>query len=309
MSGASRSADRARGRFGAREGDDPYPNLREVLVAEYADLPPEDIKELLTRQGISAEDAEDFWGTLKDIGGTVARALPSLLPVAGTVVGTAFGGPVGAALGGTLGQLAGGAIGSAVGGQPAAPGAGPPGALAGLASTAGGLFGAGGGGAAGQLLGVIQRPEVLRALMSIVLGNAGRQNVPVGPPGNSMPVPVSAFANLLGSLANRAAAEHNVTGHAEAAVPLYLLNARGEFCCDPAVPEQRAARLLELLHESDRLAAMRSRAGGPRESAGREASRRWREDAPEMRQAYVREQDEMYDELELAELLAEATDD
>ena len=312
MNGGSRRGARGLGRFGPREAEDLYPNLREVLAAEYADLSAEDVEVLLAREGISAEDAEDFWGTLKSVGGSVAKALPSVLPVAGTVVGTAFGGPVGAALGGTLGKLAGGAIGSAAGGHSPARGAGPAGALGGLASIATGfLSGAAGGGAAGQLLGLLQRPELQKALMSMLLGNAGRPNVPVGPPGNAMPVPVGAFANLLGVLANRAASEHNVTAHAEGAVPLYLLNARGEFCCDPAVPDQRAARLLELLQESDRLTARRLQGGAARESGPPGASRLRRDGAPEGWEAYVREQDELYDGLEMTELLAysAATDD
>jgi hypothetical protein len=66
------------------------------------------------------------------------------------------------------------------------------------------------------------------------------------------PVPPAAFANLLGVLANRAAAEYNalVTPSGED-IPRYLLDANGEFVVDPAVPEERAAALLALLEQAD----------------------------------------------------------
>jgi hypothetical protein len=151
------------------------------------------------------------------------------------VLGTAIGGPLGGAVGGSLGQVAGGAIGVAPpGGTPAGPRSAPA---------------APGSPAAAQLLQLISRPEVLQALLSLALGRAGRGEIPVG----STPVPPAAFANLIGTLANQAAAEHHALGaHDGEAVPTYLLDHEGGLAVDPAVPAQRAARLLEVLEQAAR---------------------------------------------------------
>jgi hypothetical protein len=181
------------------------------------------IEAVLGQSGIDAEAAEGFFDDLGKIASGVGKAAPAILPVAGTVVGTAFGGP----LGGALGRAAGGAIGAAAG-PPAPPTVAAP----------------GGSPAAGQLLQTVARPETLQAVMSMVLGPAGKPSVQVG----STPVPVGAFSNLLGVLANRAAAECNaaVARQSESA-PAYLRDYAGETVADPAVPAQRADALYELL--------------------------------------------------------------
>ena len=44
--------------------------LEDILAAEYRDLPPERIEQILG--GVSPEDLENFWGTVKNIGGAVS---------------------------------------------------------------------------------------------------------------------------------------------------------------------------------------------------------------------------------------------
>jgi hypothetical protein len=228
-----------------------YAEIREILASEYRDLPDESIEALVQQSfgSASAEDIESFLSGLKKVGKVVTKALPTVLPVVGTVAGTAFGGPVGAALGGTLGKLAGGAVqGATAGRKPRLPkpAALAKKALAGAKAVAGAVAPAGSP-AAAQLLGVLNRPEILQSLMAMIMGPAGRPNVPVG--GN--PVPVGAFANLIGNLANQAAAEYNATAvHEGESIPTYLLNESGDFLVDPAVPEERAAVLLSMLQQA-----------------------------------------------------------
>lgn len=106
---------------------------------------------------------------------------------------------------------------------------------------------AGGSPAAAQLLQVIQRPEIMQALMAMVMGQSGRRSMPVA----GASVPTAAFTNLIGTLANRATAEYSAAVSAPAEGAAYLYDYAGEALADPAVAEQRAARLLELLHEAD----------------------------------------------------------
>jgi len=208
-----------------------FPNLREHLNADYESLSDSRLEAALARQSIDAESAEGFFDNL---GKTLLSVAPSILPVAGTVLGTAFGGPVGASIGGALGRFAGSAIGGATqqpsGGAPPAPGGMPP--------------PVGGSPAAGQLLQTIARPETLNALMSMLLGSAGKPNVDVG----ATAVPVGAFTNLLGALANKAASEYNeATAAASEGIASYLTDYAGESIADAAIAEHRAAALYELI--------------------------------------------------------------
>ena len=251
--------------------DESYPELREILAPPYRSWRAEDIETLLAAEGLDAEDLEF---SLRSIGRAfrdVGRVVAPHLGTAGTIAGTLFGGPAGAALGGMAGQLAGRALGGAMGGRPAAhPGptmSGPP--IPGLGGAAGGIAGAlpgiagaipgmvgsriGAGGGlpiTGQLMQLLSRPETQRALMAMLVGGAGRRNIPVG----GAQVPVSAFANALGVLANRAAveyAEYMDTAGADEGMAAYLTDYAGQPTADPAVPEARTARLLELLQESE----------------------------------------------------------
>jgi hypothetical protein len=221
-----------------------YPRIREHLNSDYARLPDQKIESILGRQNIDAESLEGFFDDLgkvaSSVGKAVVSAAPAVLPVAGRVVGTMFGGPVGGAIGGSLGSLAGGAIGAATGQRPSAPG---------LLSQIPGVGGILGSPAAGQLLQTVLRPETMQALMSMALGPMGRPNVPVGPA--RTPVPLGAFSNLLGILANQASEQYQASvSAARGAVPDYMLDYAGEAKGDPAVAENRAEALWELLQQS-----------------------------------------------------------
>jgi hypothetical protein len=255
------------------------------LPAEYI----EQIIEQSFGEGVNPEDVEGLFGDIGNfvkktaksvsqampaVGKAVAGALPTVLPMAGTVLGTAFGGPLGGALGGTLGSALGGAVGSAVspaGKKPAIapakaagalgsiagiagaaigkkPSAGALGGIAGMAGSAlGGTSAAAGGGAAAQLLKTLLQPKVVQSLQAMALGPAGLQSIPVA----GKQVPISAIANLIGTLANQAVEEHHHAlqmnmGESDAA---YLLDTEGVPLVDIASPEQRAAVVLSLLQQ------------------------------------------------------------
>ncbi|WP_156165337.1 hypothetical protein [Demequina rhizosphaerae] len=221
-----------------------FPLLREALDPDLRDMASEDVVSLFAGAGLSADEMEWSLGkALSSFGRTAARLAPSILPVAGTVLGTAVGGPLGGALGGSLGSLAGKAVGSATArsrqAQPRVSSRRAPRRVQGPP--------AGAAPAAAQLVQVLNRPEILRALQSMAVGRAGTPNVNVG----SSSVPVGAIANLIGTLAGRAAAEHHVVvAGADEAIPEYLLGADGEAVVDVADESARAGRLLELLDDA-----------------------------------------------------------
>ncbi|RDS81108.1 hypothetical protein DWU98_11190 [Dyella monticola] len=212
--------------------DNSYPGIRSQLKPGFADLSDASIEAELVRQNLNPVALEGF---LSDIGNfassagkEILKAAPAVLPVAGKIIGGAVGGPLGTQLGGTLGSLAGGALGSVAGG---------------------GAGGRAGSPAATQLLQTVLNPQTLQALASMVLGPLGKPNVAVG----GTPVPVSAFTNLLGTLAGRAEAEYNsvLAASREAAGPAYMLDYAGEYKADPAVAENRAEVLFEMLQSSN----------------------------------------------------------
>jgi len=222
-----------------------YPNLKQNIGQEYAELSDQAIESLVKSRNMDAEAMESFFSDLgkfaASAGKTLLKAAPSILPVAGGVVGTAFGGPIGAMLGQKLGSLAGGALGAATGQPTPSGGAG---VLGGLAGGLGGLLAGGGSPAAGQLLQTLLKPQTLQAVSSMALGPLGRQNVSVG----GTAVPVSAFSNLLSMLAGRAEAEYNAAMTAgQTGVPRYMQDYAGEARGDPAVAEHRAEALYQLL--------------------------------------------------------------
>jgi hypothetical protein len=263
-----------------------YPNLRKYLDPKYQGLSDQRLETLLRRQSVDAESMEGFFDDLgkfaSSAGKAVLKAAPSILPVAGQVVGTAFGGPVGAAIGGSLGSLAGRGIGAATGQKPG-PGGGGAGGFAGILGGLGGLLG--GSSAAGQMLQTVLKPQTMQALGSMALGAMGKPNIPVG----GTPVPVGAFGNLLKVLSGRMEAEYNaVTARSEAA-PEWLQDYSGlpKRGVDPAQSETRAAELLEMLEASEA-----SESEQESESEGAEA-----EAASEQEMAIQAE----YDAIELAE--------
>jgi len=232
---------------------DPYPTLREILAPAYADLSAEDIEDLIADTLGSEVSAEDVEGWFDQTLSAVSEAAPYVTPVLSGMARGARGGsamgPYGALGGALLGGVSGALSAARSRQRPPRPRAGgqTP-AVATVSRAAGGAAAPAPGGAPGaaQLLSVLARPEVSQALMSMVLGQAGHRAIPVG----DQRVPPAAFANLLSQLAAQAAVEYAFVTPQDKTFPGYLQNAEGEFVVDPAVPEQRAARLLELLNEA-----------------------------------------------------------
>lgn len=274
-----------------------YEAVRGVLAYPYRNLPPRDLEAILGNANISAEDMENFLQTLGNIGRSVVGALPQVLPTVLPVVGTALGGPLGGAAGAALGGVVGSLLGP--GQQQQGPRPAPQPQQQGprpapQQPSAPPLLG-GAPPAASQLLTTLLRPETLQALISMLMGPAGRSTIPVG----NTPVPVGAFTNLLGVLANNAAAEHDalVAASSTAAgqgVPRYLENYAGEVQGDPALPEYRAEVLLNILQEAELERARPARralsAGYYDEDYGEDY-----EDAPDS-------DEQFYDSLDLGEL-------
>jgi hypothetical protein len=224
-----------------------YPTTRSLLAPHLRSLPDRAIESIVSAQGLEPAAAEDFWS---DIGNVVSSALP----VIGGAIGSVVAPGVGTAIGSGLGSLAGGALHSAIGGpqQPAAPPAQPqyPAGYPVAPQVSSQQ-------AAAQLIQLLSQPQLLQALMQMMLGRAGSPTVPVAAapaaPGLSNPlgllagllpgaaaqpaaagVPVSAFTNALSALATQASEAYN----AERAV-------------DPASPESRAQSLVEALQASN----------------------------------------------------------
>ncbi len=253
----------------------PYPEIRKVLGSRYRT--PEDIEAILESANIDPEYMENFLSTL----GGVGRSVAPILPVVGAGVGAVYGGPAGAAIGGQFGSVAAGALGGTQrpGQPPPAPQAPPPGI-----QPAPQIPGA--PPAAAQLLQMCFRPEVLQALIAMLLGQAGAPNIPVGPA--NTPVPLGAFTNTISTLANQASAEYNAAVAANGAtIPEYLLDFAGQVQGDIACPEYRAQRLFEMLQEADF-----------------EQDEYYREDVSEL-QELQRLDDLVSEEMELAQIYSE----
>jgi hypothetical protein len=217
------------------ESDDEsyYETIREILSPEYRNLYPEDIDTLLEDvfEGVSPGEIESFWDTLKGLGRAAKGIAAKAIPVAAPVIGTAFGGPLGGAIGSTVGKLAG----QALGGTPQSPKA-----------TAQAQIPGGGSSATAQLMSFLQNPAFLQSMLGQVLGKAGHSSVPVGQQGAS--ADFGAFMTALSTLTNQAAAEANAREDSQG-TPRYLLDKKGDFRCDPAVPEERARVLIEQLSD------------------------------------------------------------
>jgi hypothetical protein len=263
-----------------------YKNLRDNLNDKYTQMSDERLESLLQKQGIDAEAMEGFFDQLGKFASTagqaVLKAAPSILPVAGTVLGTAFGGPLAASLGGSLGSLAGKAIGGATGQAPSMG-----------ASGAGGVAGLLGSPAASQLLQTVVKPETLQALTSMAMGPLGKPNVDVG--GTS--VPVAAFGNLLKMLAGRTEAEYyeSIAASREA-VPAYMQDYAGLPKGDPAVAAHRAAALFELLDSTE----ADDEADDERSEEAEAEAETFESEMVELEEAYE-ELEEAYDSFELEE--------
>lgn len=275
-------------------GQEVYPQLSRVFAPEYGEMPAEVIEKFVAQtfgENVSAEDLEfSFKNFLRSAGQVAQQVLPVAAPIAGAALGTFLGGPAGAMIGGQLGSLAGQLIAPGRPAQP--PRAMPPTpALRAMPSIPAGpaMPATAGSPAAAQLLQMIARPEVLQALMGMVMGGAARPNVAIG----NTPIPLGAIANALGALANQAAAEYNAVAAGGEAVPRYLLDERGEFLCDPAVPEQRAAVLVQRLNET----ALQEYWRGDEDEDADDAA----EEGPE--------EDDRYDEMDLIDIANEDWED
>jgi hypothetical protein len=204
--------------------------------------------------------------TLRGIGGAIGGVgqLASSFTGGGALANLARVGLGALGRGGGSGALA-NLAGSALGALQGAGGRGAAGALGALAAPAlgalqqpGGVAGAigqlagavapqvagargGRGGSANALLGLLSRPETVRALLSASMGQYGRPSVMLG----TQPVAVQSIMNAIGSLAGRAAAEAEAAADGET-LPAYFYSADGELAIDPADTDERADALLEL---------------------------------------------------------------
>jgi hypothetical protein len=138
----------------------------------------------------------------------------------------------------------------------------------GAASALAGLLGGGrssGGGAANQLFSLLGRPEVQQALTALNLGPAGRRSVPVG--AAQTPVPTTAIAGLLQTLAGQAISEAAAESDGAESALAYMADDSGELVGDPSLDHDRAQRVWALLNQAqlERLdaAAWQARAGHP----------------------------------------------
>lgn len=99
------------------------------------------------------------------------------------------------------------------------------------------------GNPAAQLLWVIQNPQMMQALASLVAGSVGRRQIPVG----QTSAPPGAFLNLLTSLATHASMQADAI--AETTDDSYLRH-DGGYTVDVGSPNARANALLEHLRRA-----------------------------------------------------------
>lgn len=237
--------------------DSPYDILRRILKPEFQNLSDAQINSLLQNvlSRMSPEEVEGFWDTVKSLGkgvlGAAQQAAPKVLPMAGGALGTLVGGPVGTAMGAQLGQIAGkfmaGPPSAATG---AAPQPAPPQPAPGAAVSAAAPIPPGGTSAVGQLMSLIQNPAFLQSLLAHALGPAAQKTVSVGAQGTPASIGslMNALSSLAGLVAREAAESYPETESLETTA--YLQDASGAFVADPADPDSRSQRLLQLLHEA-----------------------------------------------------------
>lgn len=178
-------------------------------------------------------------GGLGQAAGLLGGQGGSTRALAGLLGGQSQGGTAGALAGLLGGQSQGGTAGALtglLGGQ---------GSQGGVGGLLGGLLGGQGGSAANQLAALFQNSDMRRAIGSMAMGGIGRKSIPVGASG--VPVPTSAFANLLGAFAQSAADEQAELADGTERNLAYLMDDAGEWAADPAEGDQRAARLASLL--------------------------------------------------------------
>jgi hypothetical protein len=208
---------------------------------------------------MEAEDAENFLGDLgrafSNVGREIVRRGPDIL--AGAAQGGQAGlvaGPYGALVGAGLGALtrglsAGQAPAPARPGAPvaAAPTVPAPGAVTPPTGVPAGAATSG-----QQLAAMFAQPQTWQAALTSLLGAPGRKTLPAG----GGQVDVSSILAALGTLATRTAEDLATETDGEENVPLYLMDAEGNYAVDPANPDARAERLLSVLGEANVLASI-----------------------------------------------------
>jgi hypothetical protein len=222
-----------------------YPEVRNILAEPLAaHMSDADIERLVERQlGIEAIDAEDLLSSLSSFWNQAAPVVAKVAPA--MIQGGMAGGVPGALIGGGLGILSGlmgGGGQPPPGGPPPAPQPAPqPAAQASWAPSAAPP-------AAASLMQLLMRPEVQQALMAMLMGSAGKQQVPVA----GSQVPLGAFTNAIGQLSQQASVEHHLRAPSGAAVPEYLFESNGALAvADPADPASRTNRLMTLLDRAE----------------------------------------------------------
>jgi len=224
--------------------------LREALLEDYADAPPDQIEEALTNVLESMTPAESFnfskalsrveKGAAQALGDpAVGQFASTALPLAGGAAGAYFGGPGGTAIGSGLGGAAAKALSGS--GKPT-PAAMPRSTQAPTSSLPKSLV-AGGLPAAAKGLVLTAHPGVLKSLLALSLGEHGRKSVDG--------VPVGAVMNLLSTIFGQAAADADELMQSSDETPAYLLDAEGHYHTDPAAPADRADALYAALLDAE----------------------------------------------------------
>jgi len=199
-----------------------YSHVRAALSEDVARLRGDALARALP--GGMADLLEEIAAGLDQLGRAARRRAPGVIQ--GAATGALTGGPAGAVLGGLAGGVA------AASGTRTARASTIPRTQRAVAANPAAL----------QLLLTVLRPEVVQALVAMALGPHGAAAVRVG----DKDVPVASFANLVQTLAGRAAAVHHARFHqATASVPAHL----AEGGVDIATPAGRGAALLRLLAE------------------------------------------------------------
>jgi len=239
------------------ESEDLTEVLRDIMHESYQDASAEEIQEAFDHMlsQMSPMEGFNFQKALKQIGKagktvlsdpTVGQIARTALPIAGTAIGTIYGGPVGAALGGKLGSLAGSAF---TGGQPPATPHTPVTTSPQRSPQMPAQQAQQGSAAASQLLQLTQDPNVLKSLAALALGQNGAQSVSAGSSGQQ--IPVGAFVNLLSQLTTQAAADAESLSVGMDGATDYLRGPDGMYRVDPSNPEERALALYETLTYSE----------------------------------------------------------
>lgn len=245
-------------------------DLREVLAIEYYPLSTREIEAVVEAAfagGLSAEELAEVTNFLKNasksigrvagqVGNRVVQNAPQILQGAttGAATGSAFG-PYGAIIGAGIGAA--GGLASPTSPKPAAqprlPAQNQPAPVPKPTTPVPGQAAptkpaVTGSPAAAQLLSVLFRPEVIQALLAMMMGSAGRKQISIG----GTQVPVGAVSNMLTSLTTQASTEfHALSPSWGEEFPEYLFDEAGAFKVDPAVPDQRAAVVYDLLMQAD----------------------------------------------------------